>query len=353
MGTKAMGELRRGGRPYDPREVIFAPTARCNLSCAHCRAYRGNINAARKAARSAARLPISAALTFLEDCAANGIERVGFSGGEPFLEVDFLEAIIVRAVELDLMFDRLMTNGDWWGSEGELTETLGQVIDAGFDGTVGISFDDWHAQDPKRLAQFTRATRELSSGSVAVEIVAVRDRAGKMPIDRISALARELGARIVSECGDLIAIRDETADRNASRGAEDGTGIDIPLLFLPYSPGPNEADAWAADRWFDDDWCEGPGHVLFVHPDGNVAVCCGFANERPELIAGNISAGVAALVERARAMPHVRACYERGLGAVRKELESRGIALPGKTADICQFCDWLCEKGLAISSCLT
>jgi hypothetical protein len=80
-----------------------------------------------------------------------------------------------------------------------------------------------------------------------------------------------------------------------------------------------------------------------VHPDGNVAVCCGFANENPELIAGNILDGPGALISSARKMPHVRRAYEEGLGALRVNLEAEGLVFPGKTDDMCFFCDWLCR----------
>jgi hypothetical protein len=128
---------------------------------------------------------------------------------------------------------------------------------------------------------------------------------------------------------------------------DDGSGIDIPIQAIPYSPPHDDGAAWEASAWFADDWCAGPGNVLYVHPDGAVAVCCGFANERDELIAGHISEGAEALVAAARGNAHVRACYETGLGAWREKLSADGIKFPGKTGDICQFCDWLCVTGHA------
>ncbi len=324
------------GKSYSPREIIFAPTSSCNLACGHCRVDR-----------SKGTLPLDDALAFLADCAEGGVDRVGFSGGEPFLELGFVSAIIRSAVELGMYFDRLMTNGTWWKSGDELAASLSAIVNAGFDGTLAVSFDDWHGQDGGKIAEFFLEAGRISGRNDWFEIVSALDRDGGAPIARLESLARALDATLVSTDGAPLAIRNSAARKNRELGADDGSGIDIPILTIPFSAPGSDPAAWKAERWFSDDWCEGPGNVLYVHPDGSVAVCCGFANERPELIAGHLRDGYAKLVERARAMPQVRACYERGLGAVRKELEARGVPLPGKTSDICQFCDWLCESGLS------
>lgn len=321
------------GMPYNPREIIFAPTASCNLSCGHCRVDR-----------SKGSLSHDEALAFLADCAAGGVDRVGFSGGEPFLEVDFVSAIIRSAVDLGMYFDRLMTNGVWWETEAELSAALASILDAGFDGTLAVSFDDWHGQEPNTIAALFREAGKISGRNDWFEIVCALSRAGEAPHARLEGLSRALGSRLVSSDGSPRAIRNDAALKNRELEMDDGSGIDIPILTIPFSASGSDSEAWKSDRWFTDDWCEGPGNVLFVHPDGSVAVCCGFANERPELIAGHIRDGFETLVERARAMPQVRACYERGLGVVRKDLESRGVTLPGKTSDVCQFCDWMCER---------
>ncbi len=327
------------GKPYTPTEVVFAPTVACNLACGHCRVDRSR----------ARTLTVDAALAFLEDCARHGIERVGFSGGEPFLESDFVARICERAITLELMFDRLMTNGDWWRDEADLDAKLGAILDAGFDGTIGLSADEWHGQDPRRLATFIARVEELGGGAIPVEIVSVTDRAGRNPEVFLSTLARELSGKLTREGGVPVAIA-----KRRERGP------DIAITAIPYSaagePAGNAADnasrdpspaGWNADAWFEDDWCLGPGNVLYVHPDARVAVCCGFANERDELIAGTVGDGVEKLIENARAAPFVRTCYERGLGNLRRSLEARGIKFPGKTRDICLFCEWACKAGYA------
>ena len=328
------------GEPFTPREVIFAPTNRCNLTCGHCR-----VNRARGA--QGPRLTAEDACAFLDGAASGGIDRVGFSGGEPFLEPDFLVTVIKKAVELELFFDRLMTNGDWWADPTELESTLARIFDAGFDGTIAISADAWHGQDPKRLAKFIACAGKLAGRFDVFEIVSVLDRKDNAATDMLKRVARELDAELLCDGDTPRTIQNGQARQNREQGMDDGSGIDIPVLTIPYSAGFGDLEAWKGKRWFTDDWCEGPGNVFFVHPDGLAAVCCGFANENSELIAGNIAEGFDALLAAARAKPQVRACYELGLAAYREKLEASGVVFPGKTADACFFCDHLCRSGLS------
>ena len=79
--------------------------------------------------------------------------------------------------------------------------------------------------------------------------------------------------------------------------------------------------AWKSRKWFKDDFCEGPGQVLFVHSDGNIAPCCGFANENKELFIGTVSENYQQIMENARHNKMVKICYENGLSKKIKELK--------------------------------
>ncbi len=320
-----------GGAPFNPKEVIFAPTAACNLHCAHCRVDRSRGTGAK-------RLTVERAITFLRDCADNGIERVGFSGGEPFLAFDFLVALCAETVNLDLFFDRLMTNGDWYKDESELRETLEAVYDAGFDGTIGLSLDDWHGQDGERAALFLQAAIEISGRPDGVEIDSALTADGRYPTELLKSVAASLSARSGSRA-DLIL---DGGLPVAIAGAE---GLRISVTGIPYSRPSDDPEAWKEAAWFKDDWCLGPGNVLYAHADGSVAACCGFANERPELALGTVDDPVEALIAAGLSGNHTRLCYQTGLATYRAELEARGFRFPGKTGDICFFCDWLCAHG--------
>jgi len=316
---------------FAPTEVIFAPTSRCNLFCAHCRVRRGPEE-----------LEPGAAVRFLEGCAEAGVERVGFSGGEPFLRPDFLEAVIRAAVEKGLLFDRLMTNGTWARDGAELRSTLGRIFDAGFDGRVGLSWDLWHGQGAGEAAAFVRACHEASGRRDSVELAWSRSKGDGDLAARFRVLADALGGALTLEGGEPAAIVDAPG-AGPGPDAADGEALSVPIVLTPYSAGADE-DAWGGAEWFVDDFCEGPGQVLYVHPDGSVAPCCGFANENPELILGRMEEGATALIARAAEKPRVATCYGKGLGRQREEMEAAGFRFPGKTADQCFFCDWLCAR---------
>ncbi len=317
---------------FKPTQVIFAPTSRCNLVCPHCRVSRilGELSAAEAAA-------------FLPACAEGGIERVGFSGGEPFLRPDFLCDVSRAAVDSGLYFDRLMTNGSWFESRDELETVLRRLFESGFDGTFGLSFDAYHGQDPGKLAEFLGGVFRVWSRKDCAEILSVRSPDDGPWLGRLSSLAELLGGRLVLSEGEPRAVSEREPRREEAAAGEI---LDLPVLRFPYSASAGE-DAWGSARWFREDFCEGPGNVFYVHPDGSVAVCCGFANENPSLIVGNIREDdYSGLLRKASESPHVRLCYEKGLDRRRRELEARGVRFPGKTDDPCFFCDWLSRNGM-------
>ena len=320
---------------FQPDEVIFAPTGRCNLTCAHCRVRRGPEE-----------LPVADAIAFLESCEAGGIERLGFSGGEPFLRTDFLVAISKAAVERGLYFDRLMTNGDWWPDETELRSTLVSVRDAGFDGMIGLSYDSYHGQTAGRIAAFLGAVFDVWGRKDTVELLSVRSADDASFLLDLETVAAALGGRLErGDDGEPVRILDEAYASRTPADPDDGSGLVIPVIRSPRSASADEG-SWDSPRWFKDDFCEGPGNVFYVHPDGSVAVCCGFANENQPLLIGSTSDSYETLMANAAGNAHVRACFDKGLGAVRAELESSGTRFPGKTADICFFCDYVCRGGL-------
>ena len=115
-------------RGFLPTEIIFSCTTACNLHCEHC-----FVN------REPKRLSIESAKKLLLSCKDSSIYRVGFSGGEPFLYMDFLCEISRAVVENDFLLDQIMTNGDWWKNEAELRDTLQKLYDAGYDGILTIA----------------------------------------------------------------------------------------------------------------------------------------------------------------------------------------------------------------------
>src|SRR4051794_26718780 len=104
----------RRTRTFRPNYLSFAGTYQCNLTCPHCCVL----------IEWPDRLDIAAALRFLEDAHAYGIELLGFTGGEPFLYPEFLVAVTRRAAALGFRFDKLVTNGVWFRDDADLRGTL-------------------------------------------------------------------------------------------------------------------------------------------------------------------------------------------------------------------------------------
>src|SRR5215212_5063595 len=114
--------VRRRTRTFRPNYLSFAGTYQCNLSCAHCCVPIEWTD----------RLDIPTAIRFLEQARNAGIETLGFTGGEPFLYPEFLNALTRRASQLGFRFDKLMTNGVWYHDALHGLTVLTGLREAGF-----------------------------------------------------------------------------------------------------------------------------------------------------------------------------------------------------------------------------
>jgi hypothetical protein len=285
-----------------PTEIIFSTTTACNLHCEHCFIER-----------NPHKLEINDAIALIESCVSAGseIDRIGFSGGEPFLYQDFLLQVTKAAISNELMFDQIMTNGDWWRDEEDLRTTLQKLYDAGYDGKIGLSWDSYHGQSAERMETFIRTVQEMF-GEDSINIQTVDSTGGK------------------------------SIDSNKS------LPLEVPVYHLPRTYTSDDPRAWQARRWFKEDYCEGPGQILYVHANGAIAPCCGFANENPALFIGSIKDSYETIMEKAAANPMLKICYEEGLShyrrhGLKKVLRARKEKMPGRTNDICSFCDFVCK----------
>ena len=299
-------------RGFNPDEIIFSATSACNLHCEHCFVDR-----------EARRLDIGVAVAFLRDCAAGGkIERVGFTGGEPFLYMDFLVALTKETVALELLFDQIMTNGDWWKDETDLNKALQTLYDAGYDGKIGLSWDKYHGQSEERMTTFINAVQTIF-GEESINIQQVQENCPDSHAELVSA---------------------SLSTENGFRNQFGMTNI----YTLPRTYPSPDTRAWQDKHWFKEEYCQGPGNVLYVHADGNIAPCCGFANENPALFIGKITDSYETLIKNAANNKLVQLCFEEGLShyrrhGLKKMLKARHEKLPGRTSSICSFCDYICR----------
>jgi hypothetical protein len=305
-------------RGFSPKEVLFASTTDCNLDCAHCSVERGE-----------ARLPIPAAVKFLRSCRKAGVERVGFTGGEPFLDTRFLFALTESAVTQGLMFGMVTTNARWFKSPAHLRRTLQEFYDRGYDGSFGVSVDVFHGKDPAKPALFIDTARDVWKRPDIARVLAVKGARDKETEAVLKALAEALKAKLV-RVGGHRAIRNES--------------LFVPLTMIDLVPvGTAEPllDPWGKE-WFEEDFCLGPGHVFYVLPDGDVKPCCGYATDSKRLTIGNIHKDTAAkMLRNASRNLFVSAVFETGLSGVRVRLKRQGVVFPGATSKPCYFCHYL------------
>ena len=307
---------------FNPTEIIFSVTTACNLHCPHCFVNREPHN-----------LSAEDAIRFLEsahESQKSSIEKVGFSGGEPFLRTDFLEKVIKSSIKYDFMFDRIMTNGDWWKNEADLRETLQKVYDAGYDGKIGLSYDNFHAQSEERITTFIQTAWEIF-GNDAIEIQSVK---GESLSEKLKSLATTLNLSYkenLSKSGRGIA------------SLSDGEHF-LPAYIQTESFQSTDPRAFKDKSWFKDDFCESMGQILFVHATGDIAPCCGFANENSALFIGKITDSFDEVLQKTAKSEMIKICYQEGLSSQIKILEKCGKLPQGKTMDICTFCDWVCKK---------
>lgn len=313
------------GPGFNPSEIIFAVTDRCNLKCSHCFVSRRNCS-----------LESAEAINFLESCRESegcAIDRIGFSGGEPFLNLDFVLDVVRWGRDNDFYFDRLMTNGVWWNTIEQLESRLTLLSEAGFDGKICISFDSFHGQDEEKLVQFVKSACNVFRANDIIQIQSVADDDAKSDSEFLSRLhnfAELLNCNI-----------SYNLDINLKSGefiisGEDEFYIQGMRTCLSYE---DDERAWKSERWFPEDFCISSGQIIYVHADGKIAPCCGFANEEKELIVGNISMSFDVILDNARKNKMVDICYSKGLLKTVKKMRK-----DAKTCDPCAACKWVCRN---------
>ena len=293
---------------FRPTEVLFSPTTRCNLRCAHC-----------DVERTGKTLSAGSAKRFLKGCRRLGVQRVGFTGGEPFLALDFLCDVSSEALRQGFLFDRIMTNGVWWSDTPAMAGSLMRLQGAGYDGSICVSVDAFHAQRIKKAAEFIKTAVSVWRRPDIVTVAYVGGRRDAQTAGKLDAL--------------------DTALK--------GTGICIRKVKVPFSAaGRASASKKVWDgAWFKEDHCKGPGNAFFVLPGGDVKPCCGYATDRRELTVGNIRRDSAHdIMKNITRNRFVSSVFNNGLSAIRKRLEAGGWHFPGKTTDHCFFCEYLLKK---------
>lgn len=331
---------------FIPHEIIFVPTQQCNLHCRHC--FVPN---------TPQTLDIEKAEKFIETAVENGIDRIGFSGGEPFLNPAFLERITAAAVDKGMYFDRIMTNAVWYTSDEQLKSVLQALYDAGFDGTICISYDIFHDQNPEKVKLFMETVFSMWKDRRSIEISAVKSISSTDNTATVSMLEQLAVALDAS-----LANSETQSDNEGIFPKELIFSSPLANAFIYYEDendsirihwidqtgeNPEDPQFWQSSEWFAEDFCDGPGQVLYVHADGSIAPCCGYANENAKLKIGSLyDMSLEQVVSNAKAMNIIQTVYEKGLLKEAKKMEKERHNFPGtgKTNNNCQFCAYMLNE---------
>lgn len=251
-------------------------------------------------------------------CRRAGVKRVSFTGGEPFLNPEFLYKISALTVREGLLFGRIMTNGVWYKNKITLEAIFKKLQKSGYDGDICVSVDAFHSQDIKKVIAFIKTAVFVWRRPDIVSIVWVG-----------GSRERETRAKLKKVLSGLKGLPVKTARIDLS----------------PVGSAAELKDPWG-DKWFKEDYCKGPGNALFVLPDGKVKPCCGYATDQAGLTIGNIRYDTAGkILKNARENRFVHAVFTKGLSGLRRACERAGFRFPGRTQNHCFFCAYL-QKGV-------
>ena len=304
---------------FKPEEILFSHIDDCNLSCAHC-----NVK------KTGQLLSKRAAVKFLKNCKKNSVTRVGFTGGEPFMEPDFLCAVIKQAVKEGMLFDKIITNGVWFGNKRHLKKVLTKLQKAGYDGSICVSVDVLHRQSLKKLALFIKLATAMWRRSDFISIAYTKCFKDHFTALKLRKLAKTLNAKLHKTNGCFLYMKNEELFIRF-----------IGVRLSPVGRARGLKNEWG-NEWFKEDHCRGPGNVFFVLPSGDVKPCCGYAHELKEFTIGNINRdSVETLMNNLKRNRFISTVFTSGLSAIRKRLQKKRIIFPGKAGEHCYFCHYV------------
>jgi hypothetical protein len=301
---------------YTPTTISFAPSYRCNLSCAHC-CVPGEPER---------QLPTQVAIECVKDAPDLGITSIGLTGGEPMLDCGWVAMVTRAAADVGLEVDDLSTNGVWWSDAEELEKAMLGLRDAGFGGGFHLSVDAFHAESGgEKQAEFIRTALRVFGKPGNLNCA---ERPGRPAVPALGRLARRLGAEVVeesNESGRLVWGDAQVAYFRlaaADVGQRSGVGVST------------------GREWFGEFDCFGHDAV-YVDPSGIAHFCLGFATytARPLWLGSVERQGLAAVVSSSARRPLIRLLCTEGPHGLRRVIEERDPEVfPEPWASPCAFC---------------
>jgi radical SAM protein with 4Fe4S-binding SPASM domain len=309
---------------FSPHTILFSLTNKCNLSCGHCTVKKDKKTISK-----------TAAIRFLRECREKGINTVGFTGGEPFLAIDLLCSLVKEVLRQEMFFDRIMINGVWFHKKDELKKALSKLYKIGYDGSICLSIDAFHNQNLKKVAIFIKTALSIWQRKDFISIsytAGAKDKETNLILKKLTKL---LDAKFLRYSGNKACIKNDSLLIRLTK-------IDL----SPIGQASGIKNPWKSRVWFREDYCRGPGNVLFVEPSGDVKPCCGYSVDfLDELTIGNIKTdSVDKIIKNANKNRYIQGIFDSGLSRIRCRLNKLGVKFPGKTANHCFFCYYIFKE---------
>lgn len=174
-----------------PLYVTWEISLRCNLECIHCYSASG------PGSDTTNDLSTDAALQIIDQLADAGVVVLAFSGGEPMLRADVFR-LMRHAVDRGLLVN-IATNGHHVTEEhvGRLRDSGVRAVTVSLDGATPETHDAMRRR-PGLFVRATRIIRKLADAGLRVGVSFTPTKINYHEGPAVVALARELGAAVVS-----------------------------------------------------------------------------------------------------------------------------------------------------------
>jgi hypothetical protein len=283
--------------------VNFRFTYHCNIACRHCYNSSGP-------GRKSERIALDRMLAIVAQMPEAGLSRLILTGGEPFLYVEDVLALIRAARAADVRRISINSNAFWASTEDRARRMLERLADAGF-------------------MQSRQDNLKISSGIYHTEFVDL-DRIFNLARAHYATFGRPLMVDFEFDAG-ATEKRDEAMERFRAAGVLDW----VDLQFRTVSPLGRGKDLDVIPSTD----CSAPCNIIdqvVFDPDSLVRPCCGLNNENHGVVVGQLERPLKDLVKRVQNDPVLQFMASNPMDAIFGHLDM--AAKPEGYAGICDLC---------------
>jgi hypothetical protein len=288
---------------FPVNRVNFRFTYHCNVACRHC--YNSSGPHAK-----AQRIELEAMLGIIAQMAEAGIDALNLTGGEPFLYVDDLVALIAAGRAAGLHEISIYSNGFWGSTPDKARQMLQRLAAAGF-------------------MRGARDHLKLSTGIYHQEFI---------DLERLMAIGRRFfdmfGRRLLVDCELPPGTREPPLKIRQVLDAHDRYTTVVYRQVLPLGRG--QALPGSALHRIDAP-CRRIDQLTF-DPDGSVRPCCGLNNENLGVKIGELGRhGLRDLVKRMQNDPILQFLARQPMSAIFEHVRTTPrLAGYAGACDLCQ-----------------